>query len=63
VGSGSQSLGGVAGGERKRDNVVVKYERRIQKNSNTVNKVCCEAGRWWHTPLIPALGRQRQVVF
>jgi hypothetical protein len=23
----------------------------------------CWAGQWWHTPLIPALGRQRQVDF
>jgi hypothetical protein len=22
-----------------------------------------EAGQWWHMPLIPALGRQRQVEF
>jgi hypothetical protein len=32
------------------------------------NKVLCiiwslDAGQWWHTPLIPALGRQRQAVF
>jgi hypothetical protein len=26
-------------------------------------KMKAQAGRWWRTPLIPALGRQRQVDF
>jgi hypothetical protein len=26
-------------------------------------KISFIAGWWWHTPLIPALGRQRQVDF
>jgi hypothetical protein len=45
----------------------------MQKHSYTYNKIvkskkeCVkkieEAGQWWRTPLIPALGRQRQVDF
>jgi hypothetical protein len=31
------------------------------KKFNLKNKT--EAGQWWHTPLIPALGRQRQTDF
>ena len=28
-------------------------------SSTTFYDFRCESGRWWHTPLIPALGRQR----
>jgi hypothetical protein len=33
------------------------------KRVKTKNKQTKKARWWWHTPLIPALGRQRQVDF
>ena len=32
-----------------------------RRDGPTALKVEKRAGQWWHTPLIPALGRQRQV--
>jgi hypothetical protein len=36
--------------------------RRVKGDpmSKSLNNNCSIAGRWWRTPLIPALGRQRQ---
>jgi hypothetical protein len=37
--------------------IFVKFdEKQTFENMHT-------AGQWWHTPLIPALGRRRQVDF
>jgi hypothetical protein len=38
----------------------LKKKRKEKKRKEKKRK---EKGQWWHTPLIPALGRQRQVDF
>jgi hypothetical protein len=43
-------------------NKQTKYSGYKQKLLKTVTKVTI-ARQWWHTPLIPALGRQRQADF
>jgi hypothetical protein len=44
--------------------VGLTYERWIQINSlKLMRENVYVAGQWWHTPLIPALGRQRQADF
>jgi hypothetical protein len=37
--------------------------RDVRSLENTFIKKALLAGQWWHTPLILALGRQRQVDF
>ena len=45
-------LGGVRGGEVK----II----RIHHMNFTKNKHSVQTGQWWHTVLIPALGRERE---
>ena len=40
----------------KLNHTSILWQHRLFKTKN-------QAGRWWHMPLIPALGRQRQVDF
>jgi hypothetical protein len=44
-------------GKYKTDNSIIDRWFSISK------KLATEAGQWWRTPLIPALGRQRQADF
>jgi hypothetical protein len=40
----------------------LEYERKEYHNTQTSRKQKT-AGQWWRTPLVPALGRQRQADF
>ena len=39
------------------------HDSLILKNADLYYKKLILAGQWWHTPLIPALGEQRQIDF
>ena len=45
-------------------NELTKYNKYVKDevvlSSDEMYKRKCEAGQWWHTPLIPAFRRQRQ---
>jgi hypothetical protein len=48
------------GGRGSRE-VVTRFKYKI--SHYIVNRKVAIAGQWWHIPLIPALGRQRQADF
>jgi hypothetical protein len=41
----------------------VKKWKKISGTEKKTREMYTSASQWWHTPLIPALGRQRQVDF
>jgi hypothetical protein len=41
----------------------MKYAKTGKSRLKNISKVRKPGRAWWHTPLIPALGRQRQVNF
>jgi hypothetical protein len=44
-------------------NIVLSYEILKKKKKEEEEEYQPQAGQWWHMPLIPALGRQRQADF
>jgi hypothetical protein len=48
----------------KRNNKTLNTDRHFMRAfEDSVLKMATISWEWWHTPLIPALGRQRQVDF
>ena len=49
--------------EKKRKEGSKEGRKRKETETNIILKEDEEARQWWHTPLIPALGRQRKADF